>query len=293
MDNKSGKVLILFNSIPYFLDFFNRNGVTGSWIFKEKISFSQKVLRKIFGLLKIAQAPWYENWKKELNSYETVIIFAPLKDNEVINFIKSKNKNIRIIYWYWNPVARVGYLEDKFHKHVELWSFDPRDCKKYGMNFNTTFYFKDIPLPENKIKYDTFFVGLDKGRSSFLKELQDKITVLGATTYFKIIPGIKEKISYHKYLEFVSKTKCIIDITPGGQSGLTVRPMESIFFRKKLITSEVSIAGQDFYHEQNIFILGKDNDSRLKEFIESPYIPLEDAIINEYDFDRWLKRFNY
>ncbi len=290
VDNKSGKVLILFNSIPYFLDFFNRKDVTGSWALRE-VSFPFIIIRKITRWLKLPQVYWYGDWKKNLQTFDTIIIFAPLKEVEILNYIKKSNETIRIIYWYWNPVLRIRPIDDKLLDGTELWSFDPADCKKYKMKFNTTFYFKNIPIPQNEAKYDTFFVGLDKGRSNYLKELQNKIEAVGATTYFKIIPNIKEKISYQKYLELVSKTKCIIDIIPEGQSGLTVRPMESIFFRKKLITSDPSIASADFYNKRNIFIIGKDDESYLKEFIDSPYIPIDESIVYQYDLREWLKRF--
>src|SRR5690606_24485813 len=102
-----------------------------------------------------------------------------------------------------------------------------------------------------------------------------------------------KKIPYQEYLELISKTKAIIDIIPDGQSGLTVRPMESIFLKKKLVTTDLEIANQDFYNKQNIFIIGKDDESLLKEFIDSAYVPIADSVVYQYDLDGWLQRFNH
>lgn len=298
MKQKNDQVLILFNSIPYFLNYFDREGVTGSLVLRD-ISFPLKVVRKITRWLKLSQTYWFGTWKYQIHSIDTVIIFAPLNELEVLSFLKKSNKNIRIIYWYWNPVFRIRQIDANLLKEVELWSFDLEDCLRLGMNFNTTFYFSEINIPTNNTEFDAVFVGNDKGRGTDLKKLESSFNAMGLRTYFHVVPNEKDvdkkrikKIPYPQYLELVSKTRAIVDITPKGQSGLTIRPMESIFLQKKLITTDIDIVNQDFYHRQNIFIVGKDNDAHLKEFIESPYKPIADDVKLQYDFDRWLQRFN-
>lgn len=298
MNKNRDNVLIIFNSIPYFLDYFNRERVKGNLALRE-ISLPLKVIRKISRWLKLPQNYWFENWKNEIDSFDTVIIFAPLKEVEVLEFIKSANKNIRIIYWYWNPVFRMLPITQNHLRNVEVWSFDPEDCRKFGMNFNTTFYFKEISLVKNDIQFDAVFVGNDKGRGIFLKELEAFFSSMGLKTYFHVIPDIKKygrkhvkRIPYKEYLTLLSKTKAIIDIIPDGQSGLTVRSMESIFHKKKLITTDLGIVNQDFYNKENIFIIGKDDQSNFKSFLNSPYIPISTSIVNRYNLNGWLQRFN-
>lgn len=297
-DRKDKKVLVLFNSVPYFLNFFNNENVIGSYVLRD-ISFLLKVIRKITRWLNLSQVFWFDEWKRKLHLIDTVIIFAPLHEVEVLDLIRKFNPSIRIIYWYWNPVFRMKEVGEKSLSGVELWSFDPEDCKIYDMKFNTTFYFKDILLPKNNIVYDIVFVGMNKGRRDLLHDLQEKFTELGLCTHFHIIPDKGEenknklmKIPYKDYLELVSKSKVILDIIPEGQSGLTLRPLESIFLRKKLITSDLSILNYDFYHKQNIFILGKDNILDLKDFANTPYHHIDQSIIEKYDVQLWLKRFN-
>jgi|SRR5690554_4831977 len=298
MHEKNENVLILYNSIPYLLKYFNRERVTGSLVLKD-ISFPLKVIRKITRWLKLSQKYWFDSWKYDIHSVDTVIIFAPLNELEILSFLKKSNKNIRIIYWYWNPVFRIRKIDISLLKEVEMWSFDSADCKKYGMKFNTTFYFKEIKIPTSKIIFDAVFVGNDKGRGTYLKELENSLNTMGLRTYFHIIQNEKsidktniKKIPYSQYLELVSKSRVIVDIIPEGQSGLTIRPMESIFLQKKLITTDVEITKQDFYHKQNIFIIGEDDESYLQEFIYSPYFPIAKDTILQYDFDGWLRRFN-
>ena len=289
-DNKKN-ILILFNSIPYFLNYFNIKGVTGNFALTE-IPFQLKIIRKVTRLLGLSQVYWLDSWKKKIVSYDTIIIFAPVEEIEVFSFIKKTNPDAKIIYWYWNPLFRINKINQQILKGVEIWSFDPKDCQKYNLKFNTTFYFKNLVLPVMDIVYDVVFVGMDKGRKELLNKIYGRMVGMEIKTVFHIIHDIKNQISYASYLKIVAASKVILDIVPKGQSGLTIRTMESLFFGKKLITSNESIVDQKFYKKQNIFILGKDDESQLKEFINSPFIEIEDSIKLDYDLNAWLNRFN-
>lgn len=63
--------------------------------------------------------------------------------------------------------------------------------------------------------------------------------------------------------------------------------MESIFFEKKLITTNEDIANYDFYRKENVFIIGKDDYKDLPKFLNTPY----KKIVDYYDYHNWIKRF--
>ena len=167
------------------------------------------------------------------------------------------------------------------------------------MNYNTTFYLDNIYLNKKRTEFEVLFLGADKGRKSSLINIESKLTEKGINTYLHIVPdrnssnpeNIKE-ISYEEYLNLISKSNVILDFIQDGQSGLTLRTMESLFFKKKLITNDISIMNHDFYNPMNIFVLGRDDESHLKEFITSTYCEIETAVIEKYDFNNWLERFN-
>lgn len=284
------EILILFNSIPYFLNYFNTKGVTGSFALRE-IPFQLKIIRRVTRLLGLSQVYWLDSWKKKIVSYDTIIIFAPVEEIDVFSFIKKTNPEARIIYWYWNPLIRTIKIDNKLLEGVEIWSFDPRDCENYNLKFNTTFYFKNIVLPVMDIQYDVIFVGMDKGRKVLLDEIHERLVGMELITIFRVIDSIKNQIPYASYLKLLAGSRVILDIIPKGQSGLTIRTMESIFFGKKLITTDETIVYQKFYNKQNIFVLGKDDEFQLKEFVSSPFIKIDDSVKLEYDLPAWLNRF--
>ena len=83
----------------------------------------------------------------------------------------------------------------------------------------------------------------------------------------------------------------IFDYLQDDQTGLSLRPFESIFFNKKLITNNSNIKNYDFYRKENIFILNYDDISMLKSFVDSDYLELPKNIIDNYDFQSWSNRF--
>lgn len=268
----------------------------------KKLNVLNKILRRIqisVGLNKIEIL--LNNWKNQLHKYETVIIHASKLTPPVVRFIRKKEPNIRIIVWYWNPVDKCVDI-NKFKKYdCELWTFDEMDHEKYALNYNTQYYFNDVILPNTDDNIDVFFVGGDKGRIANLVSLKEKLDNQNISNYFHITSTGKENINYKNYyssrisydevLKYIASCKVIVDYVAEKQTGLTLRPLEAMFFKKKLITNDKSIENRDFYTKENIFILGIDDIDDLAEFINSPYKELERVIVNRYDFNSWLNRF--
>lgn len=293
------KVVLLYNSIDYFVPFFEQKGIL-SYPSYRKVSFFFRIIRKIFFLLGLPKSIWYGNWKNSLNGVTTVICFST-NPVESLEYIKSINPQIRLIFWYWDPVYRNVKQPDAISDDLcEKWSFDRNDCQVYKMNYNTTFYLDSITLPKSELFYDVLFLGQDKGRRLFLNDFKNQFIGMGLVPFFYIVDDTTSgwnfmktspAIPYVKYLALLSKSKAILDYTQEGQSGMSLRPMESVFFSKKLITNDLAILKQDFYLADNIFILGVDDISSLTVFLNTPYKKISKEIVEKYDFTNWLERF--
>ena len=136
------------------------------------------------------------------------------------------------------------------------------------------------------------FLGKPKNRKEKILKLKTEFEKKDLKLNFRIIEKWEKLVSYDKYLEMLSETKCILDYNQDGQTGLSLRPMEALFLEKKLITNNKEIKNYDFYNSNNIFILEEDNIEDIKEFMEKPYKKIDSKIIDYYNFEQWLNRFN-
>lgn len=236
---------------------------------------------------------FFGEWKKDIEKYDTVILFDNGYSTAVSNCIKRKNKNCRVILWFWNPITPYfeKFLNDKGLD--EIWTYSKKDAQKYNLKYNTQFYSYKAGenMPKNaEIEYDVSFLGRAKSRERQILDLEEELKKENVNTEFRIIRDEKDLMTYDEYLEMVSKSKCILDFYPEGIEGLSLRALESIFLKKKLITNNKDIMTYDFYRPTNMFIVGVDDMSKVKEFVDSDYEEIDEKIVKYYDFYSWLDR---
>jgi len=304
MERKMGKVLILVNYLDqFFVDKIAKRGYTVFQVYKEMPFVMRSVRMALSRMAVRVPSFFFGSWKNDLTGYNTIIVFDCDAMLSVVKYIKQ-HSNARVIGWFWNPLYGRNYLKN-MTKLCEVWSFDKEDCKKYGLKSNTQFYFKDIYTAKlQQCKYDVIFVGQDKGRLEKLMQLKTEFEKLGLRTLFHITPNRNHfnffnrnrylygrRIPYQEVLSYISQSKTILEYVSYGQSGLTLRSLESLFLRKKLITNNPRVRDMDFYNAENIFIIGEDDISKLPSFIDSPYVDVGEYNIQEYDFDEWINRF--
>ncbi|MBR3132335.1 hypothetical protein IKG33_02925 [Candidatus Saccharibacteria bacterium] len=254
-----------------------------------------RVFRKIMKKLKISflEPIFYGEWKKELEKCDAVILF----DNDyeyvdkIVHYMKKKNQNLKIIFWYWNPLS---FFHGKIVKNKnidEVWTYNVFDARKYGLKYNTQFYRLLIPA-ENccEIKNDMIFLGLDKGREAILQRIKKAATSQGLSCDFHVVKSKKDIVSYLDYIKSVIHANCVVDLVSSQDCGLTRRPLEALFYGKKLVTNYEDIVNYDFYNKNNVFLIGHDDINELAEFMKKPYKSMDKNMIQFYSYDSWLER---
>lgn len=288
----------------FFSKEYKKRGASVKRIYK-KTSIIAKIVRRLHMYSRLpGYSVWFDQWKNELSDQKAVIVFASVIKVPAVRFISKHYPGIRVVFWYWDSVMLCVNARKIQGANVEKWSFDPEDCKKYNMHFNTQFYFKNLVADSSDSKVesiDVLFIGADKGRQMELVRIQDEMKKLNISTYFHITAsgqmnvfqkcGYQPYLPYERVLQYISKSKAILDITAKGQEGLTLRPLEALFYGKKLITNNSSIMQYDFYHPNNIFILRANNMNELVDFLELPLYQIDHSIIDQYDFEAWESRF--
>lgn len=137
-------------------------------------------------------------------------------------------------------------------------------------------------------------------RNKLLSEIADKFDLVNINYQFRLIAAEsttdarieyeKEPLKYSEVVDICLSSKAILELVTDNQRGLTWRALEALFFHKKLITNNKSIIDFDFYNRNNIFIYGQDNICTLREFIDQPFVEIDDKITEKYTVQCWYKR---
>ena len=247
---------------------------------------------------------WLGSWKNKVDCDTNVIIFDTLFDDFPLDFLLQQKVN-RIIVCYRNRVHDINYnglvlynpcLLKKIYR-CDVWSYSEQDCLQYNLNLYHQFHIiskSDIDVEINPI-YDFFFVGSDKGRISTIVELAHRISSLGFSYLFKVVPTasnysdqekqfLSKPIPYNEVIGYIKKSKCVVDIVSNQNCGLTYRSLEAYIFKKKLITNYMNIINESFYNKDNVFIIGYDDFENLSDFIAIPF-KADCDIYKEYSFE--------
>lgn len=277
-------------------------------IYKNKTKVN-RIIRKIFFKLNLYIGAFFnKTWIEKAQMADVIILFDTGNIAKIQSYISNKFPHKRLIIWYWNPVERTVTPKFINREKAEIWSFDILDCKKYEFKYNNQFFFVENINRAKKInintpKIDCFFSGKQKDRKKQLIALSKEFTKQGLSYYYIIatknmnvndsnIKLIKKKIPYTLLLAYTINCKAIIDIVFENQGGLTLRPLEALFLRKKLITNFKGIKQYDFYRKENIFIIGDDDFSKINEFLKTPYnLDNYNYYVRRYSIYGWLDRF--
>lgn len=234
---------------------------------------------------------------------DVVVLTGSLLYESFIKQLRKFYPSAIIKYCYPNIVKDNASLKpDILRKYnIQIYSWDPEDCRRYDLRYIKSFYEKDILELNKEFEYDLCFIGADKGRYKKIKEIEEYAEKLKLRSYMHVTPTYnclsflhsyyKKPIPYNKYLSVVSKSKCIIDFVCEGQSGTTMRTMEAIFSGQKLISNNPFLKQMDFYHPNNIYVMEDDNSNidGIKDFLEKEPVPVKQEILNTYTFDYYYK----
>lgn len=302
----SEKVLIIKGNYNSFERYYLKNMNIGKYdafaYYNDRKSLS--IIRKIWIHCRIPyEFIWYGNWKKNIKKYDKIIIFDSIVSTKIVYYInKRRSSASRLIFWHWNSLNNdiLKKVYTKTIKMCEHWTFDPGDAKQYNMHLNNQFFFEQSNgLP--RLKWDVYFIGRDKGRYQHLSNLWEAFNKMGVSSYISVLRDkksdqdgelfIDKTKSYDDILEDIQQCKCVLELCQEGQIGLTARALEAMFFRKKLITNNLSIIEQTFYHEDNIFLLKDGWESKIKNFLNSPFHIIDNELLYKYSFEGWIQNF--
>jgi hypothetical protein len=96
-------------------------------------------------------------------------------------------------------------------------------------------------------------------------------------------------LSQQEVLDIFRKSSTVFDMQHNMQNGLTMRTIETLGAKRKLITTNGNITKYDFYNENNILVLNEHSISEIDKFIRRDYEPINDRIYEKYSLNRWIE----
>lgn len=239
-----------------------------------------------------------------LKEFDIVIVFEILK---IIPIIRLKmNPKAKLILWNWNKKTKeIAKKEKLVSLFCETWTFDSNDAKEFGWRLNNQFYLPiNVPMRQANLKKKAFCACLDKGRYLAIKNIRKLLIENNVDCDFTLVKDdssiydaqdlnwVKDEgISYKEILQHVFESDILIDFVKPGQSGLTVRTMEALFYKKKIITNNLNLAKCPFYNKNNILIGNNLNEDVLKEFLYSDYVEINKEYLVPYTYNTWISNF--
>ncbi len=197
--------------------------------------------------------------------------YLPAYSNKYLQYLKKKYVNAKLCLVLNNPLTshvlkKVNYIKRQYDK---IATFLKEDADKYGMAYypyGYPFYIED-DKDKKEEKSDVFFVGTDKGRLPYLINLFEKFSENGLKSDF-IITGTTEenqkykdeilyncRIPYEEVIERVKASRCILEILQENANYCSLRYLEALLCRKKLITTNKRVKELPEYDERYIYLV--------------------------------------
>jgi hypothetical protein len=90
-------------------------------------------------------------------------------------------------------------------------------------------------------------------------------------------------------LRLISRARIVVDIERSIQSGLTMRTIEMLGARKKLLTTNAQVASADFFDARNIAVIDRRKPIISPQFLDAAYAPPPPDIVHRYSLSGWVR----
>lgn len=231
-----------------------------------------------------------------------------------MSIMRKRFDKSQFIMYQWDSVRNnqnALVIQKYFDK---ILTFDIDDAKTFGWKYRPLFYVncgKDKNIDK---RYDFVFIGtLYYKRAILLKKIKqfcsnNKYSIFNYLYSPKLVFYIHKYILKDKRYKTVSRdevnfkslpinelndiymsSKILVDYTADDQTGLTMRTIESLGYKCKLITNNKKVMQTDIYTPENIFIYDINKFDIPLDFINSPYKDIEPEKYYYYSLDAWVE----
>ena len=302
------------NNMGYEVDFFDDRPSTNAWV-KAAIRINKNIIHTYI-------EKYFHKVMKTVCSknYDVVFLISGQSlsfSEEMVSEIKKCQSQARFVLYQWDSQTNFPYIR-KIQKFFDkCYSFDRRDIEETpSLKFLPLFYsniYEEIGTRNNKeYKYDFCFVGTAHPKkykfinmmSKQLRSVYPKQFIYfffpSPIVYFyrkvvnKELRGAKYSefhyvpVKREKMIDVYESSRCVLDSAQAGQLGLTIRVIEALGAKKKLITTNEDIVNYDFYCPENIYVY-KEKIDLENVFFKKEYKEVDKEVYKKYSLRSWLE----
>ena len=269
-------------------------------------SFKNKIMNKYY-IKRISEVP---------NSIDYILVIrGDSLTTDIVGVMKSKFKNAKFVFYNWDSVENNKNTVEIIGEFDSVATFDMVDAEKYGWKYRPLFYVDESQRESKNRKYDFLFMcSMHSDRLKVLKYLkkycEKKKLSLYDYLYSKPFHYFKQKyivknkdfrvkldsvkvrfsqLSLADIYKLYSHSNIVVDYTHPNQNGFTMRTIESIGNRCKLLTNNKNVIDSDFYNRNNVYIYDLDNFEVTDDFLKCEYMELPKQTFEQYSLENWIK----
>jgi hypothetical protein len=282
-----------------------------SFLYKALIRLDKRLLKKRLD-------EYYENIISQCENKEYDFVFflkAEAITQSKLRKLRKTQPNAIFILYMWDSIDNCPSVQNLFDLFDKIYSFDFTDVKAHSkLLFRPLFYLDDYSKLKNpdRNKHEISFIGtghsdrylivskirrfciennfshyffvyLQDPKIYYARKLFSRSFKFAKKSDFSFIPLKKNDI-----LKIIEESNCVLDIERPIQRGLTMRTIEVLGARKKLITTNKDIVNYDFFNKNNILVIDRDQPVIDIHFIRGEYQDLPDDIYQKYSIGNWL-----
>lgn len=299
-----------FEKNGYVVDYFNDRPSDSSFV-KGLIKLNKSLMKPLNKkyLDKIIQST-------ENKCYSKIFILnGKIIDKDFLLKMKGNHSKAEFIFYTYDSIALYPNVIETLSLYDRTYTFDLSDSIHYeNLELLPLFYNRNFSeMKKVPTEYDLLSVcTAHPNRYSIIKELFPKLKKAGVRIYSYLyinelqflynmlfVKGFNvkrkkdltfKKLDEKENIELMSKSKAIFDVEHNQQTGLTMRTIETLGAKKKLITTNRTIKNYNFYNESNILVLEDlKNTKIIEQFLNEQYEPIDTSIYEMYSIESWSK----
>lgn len=284
-------------------------------------SFLTKALLRLrSSLLKRRVTKYYRNILETISAEEINYLFVIRGEVVPRWFLMEFKKNhprCETVFYTWDSFLNNPYPLNNLDLYDSKFSFDPGDCKNYDLSFRPLFFndffnYDKLNKTHRKEFLISFIGTLHSIRFEFFRKLESQLKAHGEIYSYFYIQNILVFL-YRVYIEksikwiplknlsfkpltqhFIRKTYLrshfVLDINHPNQRGLTMRTIEVVGLRAKLITTNQHLKSYRFYNPDIFLVLNREDISLndLKE-LRKNNSTIDKNFRDALSLEGWLK----